>query len=692
MFSKFFIFFLAGFLIISSQLAGVFADNELEKIVLLHTNDEHGEIENFGRIAWKKQKLEGKYDEVFLLSAGDIFSGNPLVDHYTRETGEKFPGKPMIELMNAAGYDAMVIGNHDFDYGQEQLNLLRQKADFPMILANIEIKEKALLEKTVPYLVEKTGRGTEISFLGLVEVGSGGIPATHPSNLAGLVFSPPVKVARQYGFLARESDIVIGLTHLGLEKDIILAKEIEFLDAILGGHSHTALEKPEEVNGTLIAQAGSGTRYLGKIIIKFNTSEGKVKKKKGTLLPIDEIKKTNSSVEEKITAFQEEMAYLREEVIAFYPGGIRGREQLGSLLARAVAERYDLDIAFQNIGGVRTGYLPPKISPEDIYRLDPFANEIVIVEMTIEELRDLLANSFSRRNSIDLLPGGGSYEVRVNEAGQVEKINIWNMEGKKFSEGETYLIGLNSYVAETYYPLPQKREKQPETTAETLIGYLKKKDEVKLPEDDKTAIKIDRAGAKGMVIAHCPLPLSTDKKNQQSVSAGTLIAEALRVIGRSDLGFFPAEQLYPNLELTEGPLNREILDLFFPGFRYENPVLIIELAGETLEKIMVNEVKRTGYVVPYQFSKNLEYVLLHTEDDERDIELFLEGKRIEKEKTYSVAINRYEASKWQQRYGPIKNKRKAGYSEKEALLAYLDHIGILSRELWTERVEKEKPR
>jgi len=691
---KFFLFVLTGFLVISSLDAGVLAENELEKIVFLHTNDEHGQIENFGRIAWKKEKLKENYNAVFLLSAGDIFSGNPVVDHYNRENGEKFPGKPMIELMNAAAYDAMVIGNHDFDYGQIQLNLLRQKADFPMLLANIETKEKALLEKPVPYLVETTESGTEISFLGLVEVGSRGLPATHPSNLEGLVFLAPLKAAEEYEFLARKSDIVIGLTHLGLRKDKILAKEAGFLEVILGGHSHTALEKPEEINGTLIAQAGSKTDYLGKIVIKYNPAEGKVEKRKGSLLPIDEIKKTNLSVEKKIDAFQEEMAYLREDIVAFYPGGIRGQEQLGSLLASAVAERYDLDIAFQNIGGVRSGYLPPEISRVDIYRLDPFDNEIVIVEMTLEELRTLLANSFSRRNSIDLLPGGGRYEVRVNEAGEVEKINIWGKDGEKFAEEETYLIGLNSYVAETYYPLPplQKRRELSETTAENLITFLKKNDKIDLSQGDKTAVRIERSGAKGAFVGKCPLPLSTGNKTSQSVSAGTLIAEAIKVAGGADLGFYPKNQLCPDLELTKGPLNQEILDLFFPGFRYENPVLIFDLTGGTLEKILINEIKRTGYDVPYQFSKNIEYVLLHTEESRTGIELYLEGKRIEREQTYSVALNGYEAGKWQQRYGFLKNKRQVGYSEKEALLAYLDYMENLPRELWTERVEKKKPR
>src|SRR6056297_990396 len=132
---------------------------EEKKTVILHTNDVHAKIDNMDKLSAYKQEMEQKYDDVILLSAGDIFSGNPVVDVY------KEKGYPMIDLMNKTGYQMSVPGNHEFDYGEKTLKERINDAEFPFICANIDTKN-SVLDPFKPYQVVETN-GVSLFFLGL---------------------------------------------------------------------------------------------------------------------------------------------------------------------------------------------------------------------------------------------------------------------------------------------------------------------------------------------------------------------------------------------------------------------------------------------------------------------------------------------------------------------------------------------
>jgi len=397
------------FMEMPGRMGKVETDEALERLVFLHTNDEHGVIKNYGRIAWKAAQLEEEYDHVFLVSGGDIFSGNPVVDEYVID-GENLRGKPMIDLMNMAGYDVLVIGNHEFDYGQEVLQDRIDDAEFPLILANIDARE-GYLEDPEPYVILETELGTRVSFLGLVQITPAQIPSTHPGNLGGLEFFDPVEVALEYEYLREESEIFVGLTHLGYSWDQELAQAMGSLDLIIGGHSHSVIETPGLYNDVLIAQAGADTNYLGKIVVEYCPSEGEVVSREGRLLDVEDIDETKPEVEDRISYFEGQMEEIFARRINYMPETLSGNMELGSMMTDAMVETLMVDFAFQNNGGIRVSQMSGLITVGCVFEIEPFGNDIVIYDMLPDDIRSLLRYSYERRNSIDLQTAGMHYEV-----------------------------------------------------------------------------------------------------------------------------------------------------------------------------------------------------------------------------------------------------------------------------------------
>lgn len=430
--------------------------SDYKTVAILHTNDEHGVIENFGKIAWQREQLEEEYDDVFLVSGGDAFSGNPIVDEYVIDD-ENLRGKPMIETMGAAGYDAMVIGNHEFDYGQERLQDSIDSAYFPMILANMEVDpDEADMAQPQPYAMLETSFGADLTFLGLVQV-SGDYPSTLPANLYGLNFLDPIETALEFTHLEDTSDAFIGLTHMGHSWEQELAEEMSELDLIIGGHSHTVVEEPVFVNDTLVTQAGSDTEYLGKVMVTFN-EDNEIVEKDSKLIATEDIEGTNEDVEDMIAGFEAEVEEIFARELSYLEEPITGAEDLGAFMTDAVLESdqiadlgYDVDFAFQNSGGIRVSELEAgALTVGDIFELEPFGNDIIIHQMTADDLRSLIGTDSESRGEADLRVAGLNYEVITDADGNLETVNLYYPDGTELDEDTEYTVALNSYIASAY--------------------------------------------------------------------------------------------------------------------------------------------------------------------------------------------------------------------------------------------------
>lgn len=259
----------------------------IEEIVLLHNNDVHFDINHPELFLQKLNEFRHQHENVFLLSAGDIFvrhahrwKVNGLlmedISWYARRTME------MIENMNTMQYDAMTLGNHEFDYKENYTRQALEKANFPLLAANIHFTDR-ILPSVKETITLKTSTWREIGVLGL----SVGV------KKEGIERNDIFKTSQKYAWMADETDVFVALTHIGLKNDKALAKALPALDIIIGGHTHDLLVESIVVNDVMIAMAGGNPHevsddhpvYLG--IITIELVNGKITNRTGKVIRID---------------------------------------------------------------------------------------------------------------------------------------------------------------------------------------------------------------------------------------------------------------------------------------------------------------------------------------------------------------------------------------------------------------------
>ncbi len=433
------------------------------RIIIFHMNDVHARIDNFAKIAWFVNRAREKNPNVFLMNAGDNFSGNPVVDQYIPK------GEPILQLLNLLKVDVLTLGNHDFDYGQEILKNAMEKACYPVLCANVKVKG-GIIPQPKPYTLLKTKNGIKIAVLGLIEIGEENqIPSCHPDRVKGLLFSGGIKTAKKYKHLKKESDLFIALTHLGYDGDELLAEEMRELDIIIGGHTHTAIMEPVKVNGVLITQAGGYARFLGRIEVA--VKKGKVICKKGELIDLESINNENPEIKDMIKKFNNNPNL--ERVIATLPKKLIGRDQLGNLITDAVRNMLHVDIAFHNNGGIRSDWFGKDVRIKDVFQMLPFGNEIIQFEMTPAEIKSLIKFSYERRGGLGLKVSGIEYTVVRTAEHKVKDVELRDAAGKLPDEAGTYKVGMNNYIASSYKFVHRDPGKSLQTiVAQTLIDYL----------------------------------------------------------------------------------------------------------------------------------------------------------------------------------------------------------------------------
>jgi 5'-nucleotidase / UDP-sugar diphosphatase len=448
-------------------------------VVILHVNDMHAKIDNMAKLAYLADSLGRTCKYVFLVSAGDNFTGNPVVDMVADK------GYPMIDLMNRCGFDVSAIGNHEFDLGQETLNRRFDQARFPFVSCNTDASG-AVLEQPAPYTLLRAGRGNRIVFLGVTELGENGLPDSHPDKLRGLRFTEPLSAAKSYAHL-KDRDILIALTHLGLDNDKRLADQVPQFDVIIGGHSHDRLDSGITENGVLITQAGSGLKFVGKTFIRLD--RGRVVFKKEEMIPMAVLTRSDEKVQKLIDQYNTNEELSRVVGVAGTP--LEGADELGSLMCDAMAGKVNADIAFQNRGGIRIPSLPKgDITLRDIYRLDPFGNKVVVFRMTAEEIRSLICYGFNLENRPDLEVSGMTYVVIQGADKKCSDVIMKDSSGNPLDPGREYVVAMNSYIASAYRF--DHRDTGVVTdigTAEALIGFLEQVKEVNYSGASRVSVK-----------------------------------------------------------------------------------------------------------------------------------------------------------------------------------------------------------
>jgi 5'-nucleotidase/UDP-sugar diphosphatase len=430
-------------------------------IVIFHCNDVHGKIDNFAKVAILLDAERKSGADVFFFSAGDNFTGDPVIDKYDP------PGEPIVDLLGRLHLDVLTLGNHEFDYGMDAVR--RLTARFRTVSANIE-PLPGVLPELKPYVVLTTKGGIKLVVFGLIQIEPGsGLPSTHPDKVKGLRFSDPLAKALELKKLRSSGQVLIGLTHIGHDQDLLLAQEMPELDLIIGGHSHTRVEVPDIVNGVLVAQAGGDDQLLGRIDLRLE--DGRIVEKKGRLIDLGTVRDEDPALKALIAKYHENPVMAR--VIAKAPLEISGKDALGSLMTDAIRLAHGLDIVFQNNGGIRLNRLPQVITLHDAYTLDPFGNQVIEFNMTPAEIRSLIRNSCERRHEIDLQVSGISYIVHEDGAKQIREIKLLRPDGLELAEDRTYKVGLSSYIASSYrFDHKDPGRSLQSLTVDALIQYL----------------------------------------------------------------------------------------------------------------------------------------------------------------------------------------------------------------------------
>lgn len=256
-----------------------------KSLCVLHTNDVHSRLDPFpmdggkyaglGGVVHREriiQQIRSSEKNVLLLDAGDMFQGTPYYNLYK--------GKAEIEMMSLLDYDAGTIGNHDFDNGIEALAENLQYANFPLVNCNYDFKKTPLVDKILPYKIIRKG-GLKIGILG-VGIELNGLVLK--SLYGNTIYKDPLTTANKMAAFLKKTkkcDYVICLSHLGYRyksskkvSDVILAQRSENIDLIIGGHTHTFLKRPTELQNkkgalVLVNQVGWAGIELGKINVKF---------------------------------------------------------------------------------------------------------------------------------------------------------------------------------------------------------------------------------------------------------------------------------------------------------------------------------------------------------------------------------------------------------------------------------------
>ena len=437
-------------------LVGASQATEALKLTILHMNDPHahylpyaesgieGLIGGFARAQTvlkevrARNEAEGRHTLLFM--AGDLLMGTPF--------STVFKGKLGVKLMNKMKFNAMTVGNHEFDYGQDNLLVdLKPLMEFPLLSSNTRASSgqhvfQGLLEKKYPE------SNTTVVIFGLTTTDTP--TTTHPDNVKGLVFDEPIASAK--GILDRvsEKDLVIGLTHVGAYEDKKLAEACPKISVIVGGHSHTAIFEPMKVNQTIISQAGAYARYVGKLDL--DVVNGKITNYKGELIELTSAIKEDQEIAAIIEEYKAQLDAGLSKVIGktevFLEGTRRsvrsGKEtNLGRLIAYEMVVNSRSDVAILNGGAIRGSIKEGDITLNDVYTVLPFPDAVVKMNLSGEDIIAVL------RRGAELEPGSGGKLQTFGLTYTIDgdKVTIEKIRDQPFDPGKTYSVATNDFLA-----------------------------------------------------------------------------------------------------------------------------------------------------------------------------------------------------------------------------------------------------
>jgi 5'-nucleotidase/UDP-sugar diphosphatase len=456
------------------------------KLTLLYWNDFHATIKPYPKSEEDSALVSGSaYFAGYLDSlrtldpnsitvcAGDEFTGDPL--------SSLTSGKAQIEILNLMEPDVFELGNHEFDYGIDNLKKDIETAQFPIICANLVYKKNKKLF-VPPYIILNRGK-LKIAFIGLI---TEGLDKLLKQSEELEVLNAESTLTFYMKELDEESDFQVLVSHMGIQKDKSIAKKIEGLELIIGGHSHTAIFKPFRINNTLICQAGSRGKYIGELKLFLN-SKGEIISYHNDLIEtrINGVK-PDSLVQYRIEELERNTGIdLDERIGELVTPWIRKDEEesnVGNFLADAMRSYAKADVAFTNSGGIRKDLRAGPITVRDLWEIAPFSDRLVVIRITGEELLNILEKNC--RKGIDLLQVSGVKYSYAPERPFGERIIEVKVNNNEIRPNRNYKVVINDYIlaqSKDFLGIPKQNlryEFLPELDREVFLREVKRKGQI----------------------------------------------------------------------------------------------------------------------------------------------------------------------------------------------------------------------
>ncbi len=477
-------------------------------MTILYTNDFHSAFDPIpaywlpgtprlggaAHLAGLVRQIRRREPTTFLFDSGDMFTG--MLSNLTR-------GEALMEMMMSMGYDAMAIGNHEFDYGSENFTRQMHRVPFPVLAANVFYKGTRRYYSRPYALIERNG--FRVAVIGII--GEDARSVALPSGITELDFTDPVPEVRgAVKELRTHADLVVVLAHQGktgpqqtdaearpevqrdFDEDIRLCGEVEGIDVFIGGHAHRGIETPfvHPKTRTLIVQTyGYGTR-LG--ILKLTLRGGRVVAHRGELLPVwsDRIA-PDRAVAAKLAGYKRQTA--SEIGVVVGRSKVRlvrdyNRESpLGSFVADVMREKGGADVAFENAGGLRADLPSGPVTNGNVLDALPFVNTLVTCEMSGDQIRAVLEQGLTLERGLVQVSGiTASYDLG-RPVGQ--RLVAASVGGRPLEPARLYRVATNSFLAQggdlyaTF--LTVKQTDTGKALSEVLIEFFRSRGEVAAP-------------------------------------------------------------------------------------------------------------------------------------------------------------------------------------------------------------------
>jgi 5'-nucleotidase / UDP-sugar diphosphatase len=426
-----------------------------KELTILHTNDMHAGfipheamwikstprplVGGFAQLEYAIDSVRRASGTTFLFDAGDVMTGNPITERMYRGAS----GGALFDMMREMGYDAWCPGNHDLDISQENLIALTKVGGFPVVCANIVDDRGGFPLGNKPYVILKHG---DVS-LGVVGLMSQQLASlVNQNNLTGLRVLDPAETLQRYADeLAGKVDLVVALTHQGVDEDSALAAKVHGVPLIVGGHSHTRLVHPRRVNGSLIVQTGSNVESLG--ILRLTVDHGKIEHYDGNLLSLRAgSSRPGSRVVAIVDSMKAEIDKEYSEVIGIltsdWTRSGKGQTAIGTFIAEAQRTGAGADVSFMNTHGIRRDVPAGQITKKDLFEVLPFRNVLVTFQLTGEQLRKVMEYYLENHPAIQIAGMTARWKQGEGDAVSVVAIAV---DGKSLDDRANYRCTASDY-------------------------------------------------------------------------------------------------------------------------------------------------------------------------------------------------------------------------------------------------------